>query len=269
MKLPIYQVDSFAHRVFSGNPAAVVISRDALSDSMCLHIAAENNVSETSFIWPAEDGYHLRWFTPTTEVDLCGHGTLAAAHVLFSENSIDADFVLFSTASGELTVERIGDEYQMNFPTYQPQPTDIADNIRERLGFEPKDLLRSSDFIVVVTTEQNVREFSDSFYDISGDNGVILTAESTDTDGLDIISRYFGFKEIGIEEDPVTGSAHCAIVQYWCNKLDKEILNAFQASPRGGYLTCERVGDRVLLKGKAITYLKGECYIESEGDSGD
>lgn len=266
MRFPIYQVDAFTSVVFAGNPAAVMMCEKPMPKWMMQKLADENNLSETAFLYAQDGGFNLRWFTPTTEVNLCGHATLASAHILFSENLISTNTISFFTKSGELTVTRastrFGDGYEMNFPAKTFVYDTAPGYVLERLGFEPIETFYAEDNWVFVCSEQQVREFDRSFIDLEGKHGVILTAQSN-LDDLDIVSRYFGFKSLGIEEDPVTGSAHCAIVRYWTAVLDKTLLVCEQASARGGFMECDLRGDRVLLRGVAATFMKGECFLDA------
>jgi PhzF family phenazine biosynthesis protein len=233
MKITQYQVDTFASRPFEGNPAAVCILDTWLSDEMMLSMAAENNLSETAFVVPQADGYALRWFTPVSEVDLCGHATLAAAHVLFAEYGYEQPIIRFHTRSGVLTVERSGDVLCMNFPACASTPVDtLPPALLIGLGVTPKSLLLGDDYLVVLDDEAMVSTLTPDFSALSTLDlrGVIVTAKSN---RYDFVSRFFAPK-LGVNEDPVTGSAHCQLSPYWAAVLDKPTLAAKQVSKRGG-----------------------------------
>ncbi len=259
MLIPIYQVDAFTSQLYSGNPAAVVLLSEPMSESTMQAVAAENNLSETAFLLAEQTGFRLRWFTPTMEIDLCGHATLASAHVLFSQHLVTGDRVEFYTLSGVLTVERHGEGYQMDFPLRQGQTCDLPVEISQRLPSEPSHVERYGEDYMVVLDEAGVVDFNADFFDLPGAGGVILTASSKSN--FDIVSRYFGFCDLGINEDPVTGSIHCQLAHYWCQKMSTDQLSAYQASARGGQLSLRKLGDRVKLRGQAVTYLKGEILL--------
>ncbi|WP_317930686.1 PhzF family phenazine biosynthesis protein [Halioxenophilus sp. WMMB6] len=263
MTFPIYQVDAFTNQRFAGNPAAVVVMEEAqlgmMEVSMMQAIAAENNLSETAFLVPEGAGWQLRWFTPSVEVDLCGHATLACAHILFTEGYSSASRLEFYTASGTLVVSREGDGYCLDFPAKLGEPATLPAALAERLGFEPEACLNTGRQWLVVTSEANVRGFAHHFSDQPGDGGIILTAQGSGE--FDVVSRYFGFAGLGIEEDPVTGSAHCLLIPYWAKRLAKNSLKAYQASKRGGVLHCCVEGARVTMAGDAVTYMKGSLYL--------
>lgn len=262
MVLQQFQVDAFTDQLFGGNPAAVVLSDQPLPVELMQQIAAENNLSETAFLVPKDDGYTLRWFTPGTEVKLCGHATLASAHVLFQEGLTRSRRIEFYTASGTLTVSQSGGGYEMDFPARTARATTLPPGVAAVLPFEPKAVVASDgEDLMVVTTEQNVRDFNGTFAHLSGDRGIVLTARGEGE--YDLVSRFFGFKQLGVDEDPVTGSAHCLIVPYWAQTLDRQEFRCLQASKRQGVLLCELRGERVILAGSAVTFAKAEIYLPS------
>jgi PhzF family phenazine biosynthesis protein len=260
-KLQIFQVDAFADQIFRGNPAAVVLVEGDLSDAQMQSIAAENNLSETAFVTPTEEAFGLRWFTPNMEVDLCGHATLASAFVLFETGLAEGGQVRFETLSGLLKVEREGDWLSLDFPARMPEPGGAPLELADALGAVPSEVLHSRDLLVVFDTEETVAQLMPDFTAIEALEAfaVIVTAPGDD---VDFVSRFFAPKA-GIPEDPVTGSAHCTLIPFWADRLGKSKLQARQISRRGGYLRCENRGDRVIISGKAVEYLRGEIYVES------
>ncbi|MDF1825803.1 MAG: PhzF family phenazine biosynthesis protein [Verrucomicrobiales bacterium] len=258
----IYQVDAFADAVFKGNPAAIVPLDTWLPDAVMQKIAMENQLSETAFFVQVGSGFDLRWFTPFFEVDLCGHATLAAAHVLFSELHLDGGEVVFKTKSGELKVERDNGAYRMNFPIDRLSPLS-DDRVEVALGVPPMALFQGKDdLLAVLECEKAVRELEPDMRRIAelDARGVIVTARAGRAEQLDFVSRCF-FPKYGIDEDPVTGSAHTTMAPYWSEKLNKSTLRAAQRSPRGGSVGCEVLGDRVILSGGAVTFLRGEISL--------
>lgn len=256
MKIKQYQVDAFATQAFEGNPAAVCPLESWLDDGLLQAIAEENNLSETAFFVPSEKGYKLRWFTPVKEVDLCGHATLATAHVIFEIFGCTGQVITFETRSGELFVEKKGKLLQMDFPACPPTPREISQILAEGLGRHPIEVLAADDYLAVFDSEATVRSITPN-QALLGQldlRGVIITAPGVD---VDFVSRFFAPK-FGIPEDPVTGSAHCELAPYWANKLGKKILSAKQVSKRGGNITCEVKDDRVLLSGCAVTFMEAE-----------
>jgi PhzF family phenazine biosynthesis protein len=227
-----------------------------LDDGILQAIAEENNLSETAFFVPAGSGYHLRWFTPVAEVDLCGHATLAAAHVLFEHLGYDAQSIEFSTRSGTLVVERKDGLLAMDFPSRPPVPCISPAALTEGLGREALEVLTADDYIAVFENQEDVRSLSPDMTKLCtlGLRGVCVTAPGGD---VDFVSRFFAPK-LGIAEDPVTGSAHCELAPYWAARLGKTTLRARQLSRRGGAVTCTVSGDRVLLLGSAVTFMVGE-----------
>src|SRR5512139_839326 len=256
MKLRQYQVDAFASRVFEGNPAAVCPLESWLDDGLLQAIAAENNLSETAFFVPSDNSFHLRWFTPASEVDLCGHATLAAAHVLFEHLGHPGPRIRFATRSGELTVERQGRALAMDFPARPPARCSAPEALLKALGRQPIEVWRADDYLAVFDSEETVRSITPDF-DLLGTldlRGVIVTAPGNPDD---FVSRFFAPK-LGVREDPVTGSAHCELAPYWAGRLGRNILTARQVSRRGGSLSCEMKGDRVVLAGHAVTFMEAE-----------
>jgi PhzF family phenazine biosynthesis protein len=260
LSLPFYQVDAFTDEVFSGNPAGVCLLEDPLEDQIMQQIAAENNLAETAFIRTDLSPYQIRWFTPTVEVDLCGHATLAAAYVLFNQKNSD-DVVRFqSLRSGELIVIKNGEQLTLDFPVDQIIPIGIKNNWIEAIGTPILEAYKGrTDLILRVENESIVKEIQPDFASIKKWPyvGVIVTAKGSD---VDFVSRFFG-PAVGIDEDPVTGSAHTSLVAFWSKKLKKTKLSARQESKRKGNLLCEINGDRALITGNAQLYLKGEIYV--------
>ena len=261
MTLDIYQVDAFTSRTFSGNPAAIVPLENWLDDSMLQSIAAENNLSETAYFIKNINTYSIRWFTPIQEVDLCGHATLASAHIIFEYLDPSAQEVSFHSKRGLLKVVRSIEGYVMDFPADHYQKiSDPDDNIASSLNSKIKDCYKGTDdYMVVLENEQAVRKLQPDFKQLSSTvaRGVIATSTG---EQVDFVSRAF-FPRFGIDEDPVTGSAHTLLTPYWAEKLGKTKLTALQVSNRLGELTCELSGNRVLMTGKAVTYLKGSIFI--------
>ena len=259
MMLPIYQVDAFASELFRGNPAAVVPLEEWLPDTVLLSIALENNLSETAYLVPDRNGYHIRWFTPVVEVALCGHATLASAHVVFSELGFDGETIEFQSKSGSLTVKCGGSGYIMDFPAEPSDSCDVPKPLTEGLGLEPDLVMKGTDYLAVVSTQLQIEKLAPDFRKLARlkSRGLIVTAPGDD---CDFVSRCF-FPQTGIDEDPVTGSAHCQMTPYWVDRLGKSKLVARQLSARGGEVICKMQGDRVLLEGKAVKYLEGKIEI--------
>jgi len=261
MTIPIYQADAFTDQLFGGNPAAICPLTEWLPAETMQKIATENNLAETAYFVKQGDGYGLRWFTPEFEIDLCGHATLASAHILFTELGYAEPTINFYTQkAGTLTVTKNGDKYTLDFPSRPPQPVKAPADLIESLGGKvPLEILKSRDYFLVYETEQDIRDMKPDF-NLMGKVetvGVIVTAKG---DTVDFVSRFFA-PSAGINEDPVTGSAHCNLIPYWAAKLGKNELHAYQISSRKGELWCENKGERVLMSGKAVTYLKGEIYV--------
>jgi PhzF family phenazine biosynthesis protein len=261
MKIPIYQVDAFTDTLFGGNPAAVCPLDDWLTDEQMQRIAMENNLAETAFFVKDGANYHLRWFTPTVEVNLCGHATLASAYVLFNYLDTGASELVFHSKSGPLNVRRNGDILTLDFPALPATPvSDVPYGIFEGLGIDPVPVLKSSfDYMVVLPSQRAIEGLAPDFKTLSqvSARGIIVTARG---DEADFVSRCF-YPQSGIDEDPVTGSAHTAMVPYWYQQIGKKKMTAIQLSKRRGYLDCELAGDRVYMSGKAVIYLTGEIFI--------
>ena len=262
MKIPFYQVDAFSGKIFSGNPAAVCVMDEWLDNDSLQAIAAENNLSETAFLVPkAKEQYFLRWFTPTVEVDLCGHATLASAFVIFSFIDSTLSSVTFETASGLLSVARSDELLSMDFPARKPHPADKPPLLSQALGAEPLEVLKSRDLLAVFQNESTIRNMNpdfDKLKQIRDTFAIIVTAPGEKSD---FVSRFFA-PRAGIPEDPVTGSSHCTLIPYWAERLNKNKMHAFQLSKRGGELFCENSGDRVRISGHAVLYAKGELYLK-------
>jgi PhzF family phenazine biosynthesis protein len=259
MQIRQFQVDAFANRPFEGNPAAVCPLDAWLPDHLLQSVAAENNLSETAFFVPARSGFQLRWFTPVAEVDFCGHATLASAHVLFDALGHTEATVMFETRSGTLTVERDADLYAMNFPAQPPRPCALPKALLDGLGATPSEVLAAEDYLAIFENEAQVRSLVPDFSKLRQLDlrGLIATAPGDD---FDFVSRFFA-PRFGIDEDPVTGSAHCELAPYWSGKLGKNKLRARQISKRGGDVNCEMADARVILRGAAVTFMRGEISI--------
>lgn len=259
MKIKQYQVDAFATRVFEGNPAAVCPLDNWLDDGLLQAIAEENNLSETAFFVPNAKGFDLRWFTPVKEIDLCGHATLATAHVIFEILGYAEPAITFGTRSGDLIVKKQGSLLQMDFPARPPISCELSETLVQGIGVRPVEVLAADDYIAVLESEAAVRAITPNHALLNQLDlrGVIVTAPGFDAD---FVSRFFAPK-FGVPEDPVTGSAHCELAPYWAGKLGKNTLSAKQVSKRGGTLACEVLGNRVLLTGRAVTFMEAEIAI--------
>lgn len=259
MKIPYFEVDAFASKPFHGNPAGVCPLPEWLDKGMMQNIAAENNLSETAFFVPRGEDYELRWFTPTIEIDLCGHATLASAFILFSELDARGNVVRFHSQSGVLTVSRNNDVFRLDFPSRPPSPCSVPDALIRGLGEKPVEILKARDYFCIFATEADVRSLNPDFALLGAlDEKVIVTGPGMD---CDFVSRFFA-PTAGVPEDPVTGSAHCTLIPYWANRLSKTKLFARQVSRRGGELFCELAGERVVIGGKAVLYSRGQIEIE-------
>jgi len=261
VSVPIYQVDAFASRRFSGNPAAVMVLDRFAEDDALQAIAAENNLAETAFLVADGEDFRLRWFTPTVEVPLCGHATLASAAVVMERLAPQRRRVVFHSASGPLPVERSATGYVMNFPARPCAPVATPDGLAEMLGVRPVEVVSDRfNYLVRLDSAEQVRHLAPDLAAIARLDvaGVIVTA-SGDA-GYDFVSRYFAPAK-GIPEDPVTGGAHCALAPYWAEHLGRTAFRAFQASRRGGEIVCRLVGDRVELEGACVFYLEGRAEI--------
>ncbi len=259
MRLPIYQIDAFAPRVFGGNPAAIVPLDSWLPDSVMQSIAAENNLAETAFFVPEGEDYALRWFTPAVEVDLCGHATLASAHLIFSRMTPGRGQVRFTTRSGPLTVTRQGEMLALELPARPPEPCSSPPGLEAAFGRAPKEVMAARDYLLVYESEADIRALNPDMARIATLDrfAAIVTAPGTD---CDFVSRFFAPGQ-GVPEDPVTGSAHCTLIPYWSKRLGKSRLSARQLSARGGELMCEDRGARVVVAGRAVLYLEGSIFI--------
>jgi PhzF family phenazine biosynthesis protein len=259
LKLALYQVDAFADKCFEGNPAAVCPLEQWLPDELMQAIAAENNLSETAFFVYTEGEYHIRWFTPTAEVDLCGHATLASAFVIFQFIDQRLESIRFESRSGPLIVTRDQHGLQMDFPAQPPVACEAPEPLLQAFNTAPVACLKAEDYIVVLDNENQVIDARPDMVCLSGLDlrGVIITARSTQ---YDFVVRFFA-PRFGINEDPVTGSAYTQLVPYWSKELDKKHLHARQQSARGGNVTCVDEGERVKLSGEAVLYMKGSIDI--------
>lgn len=262
MKYDQYQIDAFTDKTFEGNPACVVPLDNWLENDILLKIAKENAVAETAFFVKKDDKIHLRWFTPEIEMDLCGHATLATAHCLNTILNYESDTIIFETLSGDLTVLVDKDLYKMDFPSRMPLPSGFPKNIEDSLNIKPREVLKSRDYVLVYDNETDIKNIKidrQLFDQINLDpGGVIVTAKG---DNCDFVSRFFT-PQASILEDPVTGSAHCSLIPFWAERLNKKELSALQISERKGTLFCEDKGDRVIISGKAKTYSIGNFWIE-------
>ena len=261
MKIPIWQVDAFASAVFAGNPAAVCLLDAWLDDGVLRAIAAENNLSETAFLVPRGEAFELRWFAPAAEVALCGHATLAAAKVLYDLRGWKAPEIRFRTRQrGTLSVQRRGDRFEMDFPALPAFPVETPPGLAAALGAEPRQVLASTDdWLAVLDAEATVRELKPDFAALKAFPCRCLVPTAPG-DQVDFVSRAFA-PRFGIPEDPVTGSAHCALAPYWGDVLGKDELRAFQVSARGGEVLCRNAGNRVKLAGRAVVYLEGTISV--------
>lgn len=252
-----YVVDAFTEKVFGGNPSGVCVLDDWIDIEQMQRIASENNLSETAFVMKRENHYDLKWFTPVSEIDLCGHATLGTAYVISRFVEPDAMKMEFHTLSGILEVERKGELLEMDFPSRMPEIRENIDEFADVLGIIPKEVHLSRDWVILLENEKQVRDLNPDFSkmtQLKEGLGVIATAKGED---VDFVSRCF-FPKMGVLEDPVTGSAHSSLIPFWAKRLDKEEMVAKQISKRGGTLYCKNIGDRVKISGKAALYLVGE-----------
>ncbi|NOX36727.1 MAG: PhzF family phenazine biosynthesis protein [Calditrichaeota bacterium] len=263
MEIPIYQVDAFTSRLFSGNPAAVCPLPSWLDDALLQAIASENNLSETAFYVKQRDGtYRIRWFTPVAEVDLCGHATLAAAYVIFQKEGYSNETIRFHSRSGPLAVKQTPDGLEMDFPAQPPIPCETPPALQEALQQTPVACWKAQDYLAVFRSAAEIRNLQPDFSQLKKLDlrGVIVTAPGN---GHDFVLRFFAPK-LGVDEDPVTGSAFTQLVPYWAERLGKTSLTARQLSKRGGEVKATLVGDRVAIRGQAVLYLEGKIYIPDE-----
>ncbi|QGY47080.1 PhzF family phenazine biosynthesis isomerase [Maribellus comscasis] len=260
MELTIYKVDAFSEQPFSGNPAAVVPLESWLPEEVMQNIALENNLSETAFFIPEKDGFHIRWFTPASEVKLCGHATLASAHVLFKHLNYNKSDIRFNSLSGILKVKTDSDILILDFPASSISEIKMPDNLKTAFNIQAQKCYKGRDDIMLIfEKEQDIYNLVPDFQKILASNtrGIITTAASTE---FDFVSRFFA-PAVGINEDPVTGSAHTMLIPYWSKRLNKFEMTARQVSKRGGILYCKSSGERVEIGGKAITFLGGKIFF--------
>jgi PhzF family phenazine biosynthesis protein len=262
MKLELYQIDAFTDKIFGGNPACVVPLDEWLPDDILLKITKENAVAETAFFVDKGEKIHLRWFTPEIEMDLCGHATLATAHCLKTILNYKSDKIIFETLSGDLTVNVENDFYHLDFPSRMPIESTLPINISKALSIQPKEVLKSRDYVLLYDSEDDIKNvaINRQFFDEInlGSGGVIVTAKGKN---CDFVSRFFT-PQASILEDPVTGSAHCSLIPFWADRLNKNELTAVQLSERIGKLKCTNKENRVVISGQARTYSIGTMWIE-------
>lgn len=259
MRIPVYQIDTFSDQLFQGNPAAVCPLQSWLDDAIMQSIAAENNLSETAFFVPTEDGFGIRWFTPTHEVDLCGHATLASAYVIFHYLHPDLQRIIFQSRSGRLKATRSDQGIELDFPAQPPTPVDLPPLLKQAFHVSIQDSLRAQDYILVLAREQDVLSAQPDLTclrKVDG-RGVIITAQGMKED---FVCRFFAPK-YGIDEDPVTGSAYTQLMPYWTERIGKIDLHARQLSSRGGLVHCRLLKDRVLISGQARLFLQGSIHL--------
>jgi PhzF family phenazine biosynthesis protein len=261
MKLPIFQVDAFTDKVFGGNPAAVCPLEQWLPDDVMQRIAMENSVAETAFFIQLDKGFEIRWFTPEIEMDLCGHATLATAHVIVRHLDYSLPAIQFRSKSGELSVAVEEGSLILNFPSRKPELSKAPQVILDAIQHQPVEILKSRDYMLVFEDEDVIRHLEPNQSILNQINldpgGVVVTAKGEE---VDFVSRFFT-PQASIFEDPVTGSAHCSLIPYWSEKLGKDSMVALQLSPRVGKLFCKNIGERVLISGEAVTYMEGHIII--------
>ncbi len=259
MRLPIHQVDAFTDRPFGGNPAAVMPLAEWLADDLLQSIARENNLSETAFFVPEGEGYRIRWFTPTTEVDLCGHATLASAFIILTELQPSWRRVALLSRSGPLAVTRDQERFRLDFPSRPPRAVPVPRGVEEALGARVLETWQYMDLVAVLDSERTVRDLKPDLGAIAGLEafGVVVTAQG---ESADFVSRFF-VPKLGIPEDPVTGGTHCSLIPFWAERLGRTRMRALQVSSRGGELFCELKGDRVEIAGKAVKVLEGTFIL--------
>jgi PhzF family phenazine biosynthesis protein len=260
MITPFYQVDAFTDRLFGGNPAGIFPLDKWLTDETMQKIAMENNLSETAFFVKKDGGFHIRWFTPKVEVNLCGHATLASAHVIFQDPGFSGDVISFESRSGLLNVTREGDLLILDFPANKPQRTALPNDFVQSLNITPVQCFRGKeDYLLLYKSQQEIEALIPDFRRLEkiDARAVIVTSPG---EKVDFVSRFFA-PRVGVDEDPVTGSAHTVLIPFWAEKLGKTEMKALQLSRRGGTLFCRLRGDRVDIGGRAVTYLKGEISL--------
>jgi len=262
VKIPIYQVDAFSETIFSGNPAAVCPLEKWPDDQLLQNIAAENNLSETAFLVRKERATEIRWFTPVAEVELCGHATLASAHVLFHHIGFQGDTIHFqSRYSGELTVSKKRNLLELNFPVDQLEPALPPEGLISAIGKKPLEIWKGKkDYLLYYGSQEDVEELAPDFGALKSVHarGIMATAAGYE---CDFVSRFFA-PAVGVNEDPVTGSAHTSLTPFWAHRLNQLSFDAIQISKRGGFLKCQLAGNRVLIAGHAKTYLVGEIFVD-------
>lgn len=256
-----YVVDAFAEKVFEGNPAGICILDQWLSDKLMQDIANENNLSETAFTVKSTDGYHLRWFTPGGEIDLCGHATLATAYILFRFYEPKADKITFHTKSGNLAVTCINNLLEMDFPAYKLSKITVTDEMEDAIGVRPTEAWKGRDLVCILESEEQVYDVNPNQAKLLHLDGLLLHVTAKGTK-YDCVSRTFAPK-MGVDEDPVCGSGHCHIIPLWADQQKKKKLIARQASKRGGTLYCEHYGNRIKIAGKAVLYSKAELFVKN------
>lgn len=262
MQLAIYQVDAFTKKLFGGNPAAVVPLKEWLPDALMQKIALENNLSETAFFVPKANGFHIRWFTPAAEVALCGHATLATAYVVFNIMKYSSDTILFDSKSGILKVKRTDRLLELDFPAQDLTQVDAPDGLIDGIGKTPKEVYKAGDdYLMVYESQKDIESISPNFSALKAlkTRGIIVSAKAR-SKSLDFVCRFFA-PAVGIDEDPVTGSAFTKLIPYWADKLEKTSFEAEQISARKGSLSCKLAGKRVLIAGYAKLYLKGKIQV--------
>ncbi|RFS14082.1 PhzF family phenazine biosynthesis protein [Emticicia sp. C21] len=262
MQLPIYQVDAFTNKLFGGNPAAIIPLKEWLPDSLMQKIALENNLSETAFFVPTDKGFHIRWFTPTIEVALCGHATLATAYVVFNLMKYPSDTIIFDSQSGILKVRKDGKLLELDFPVQNVAPIEPPVGLIDGIGKRPEEIYQAGeDYLLVYNSQSDIENISPDFGVLKSvkARGVIVTSKAR-SKKLDFVCRFFA-PAAGIDEDPVTGSAYTKLVPYWVEKLGKTAFEAEQISARKGSLHCVLAGNRVLIAGQGKLYLKGKITI--------
>lgn len=263
MKIPIYQIDAFSEDIFSGNPAAVCPLDNWLDDTILQKIAAENNLSETAFLVSRDNTIEIRWFTPAAEVELCGHATLASAHVLFNHLGYQPSVIHFqSRKRGLLTVTRKEAFLELNFPADLPEPALPPEGLLKAIGKKPLEIWKGrTDYLLLYGSQEDIEEIRPDFGQLKAVHarGIMITAAGYE---YDFVSRFFA-PAVGVNEDPVTGSAHTTLTPFWAHRLNQLSMEACQLSARGGFLKCTLSGDRVLISGKAATFMIGEIYLNS------
>ena len=261
MELEIYQIDAFTSKVFRGNPACIIPLNEWLDDKLLIKIAKENNVSETAFFVKNKNGFHIRWFTPDVEMDLCGHATLATAYCLKKYQNYTGDEILFNSKSGTIKSKFVRDKIQLELPLREPKKTKIPQNLSNAINYKPIEVLKARDFILVFDDQLKIENIKINRFEFDKINidpgGVAFTSQGNN---CDFVSRFFT-PQSSIFEDSVTGSSHCSLVPYWSRKLNKKKLKSIQLSERTGILECEALKNHVLISGKAKTYLKGKIFI--------